>query len=162
MNEFKAELARYLEGVSELSSVESVLARTLQANPAAGPEILQLLDQLFRASRLPARTYIELKQRIPETPPPQSPQSTTQPPQSTTQPPQSTTQPPQSTTQPPQSTTQPPQSTTQPPQSTAAVNDPAAAVNDPAAAVNDPAAASARCRRRGQFRYPRYSPGTLV
>jgi serine/threonine protein kinase len=64
--EFKHALAQYLQGQLSLRSLEAALLASLQEDPESGQQSLQMLDQLFRSSRLPAQVYISLKKHIPD------------------------------------------------------------------------------------------------
>ena len=79
MKEFQAQLARLLRKEIDIETVEASLRQTLQQDPASAAPISELLNQLFRSSRLPAKVYITLKQHLPEEgAPPASPPPPTQ------------------------------------------------------------------------------------
>ena len=64
LTEFQNALARFLQGQLDLPGLEAALRGCLQKDPGSAQQILQTLDQLFRSSRLPAKVYITLKQRL--------------------------------------------------------------------------------------------------
>ena len=80
LTEFQNALARFLQGQLDLSGLEAALQICVQKDPGSAEQILQTLDQLFRSSRLPAQTYITLKQHLsaPQSPAP-APQQPTPP-----------------------------------------------------------------------------------
>jgi len=64
LTEFQNALARFLEGQLDLPGLEAALQSCVQKDPGSAQQILETLDQLFRSSRLPAQTYIALKQNL--------------------------------------------------------------------------------------------------
>ena len=78
LTEFQAAISRFLSGQLDFPGLETILVRTLQSDPGSAGTSLQALDELFRASRLPAQIYIALKQHIPaeQIQPPAPPQQT--------------------------------------------------------------------------------------
>ncbi|MDH3435347.1 MAG: hypothetical protein OEM60_15895, partial [Gammaproteobacteria bacterium] len=74
MSGFKQPLGKFLTGEIEFSQLQAELDIELASNPGAGPELLQLLRNLYGAGRLPQQLYDMLAQRILQT------QGTTQPP----------------------------------------------------------------------------------
>jgi serine/threonine protein kinase len=64
LTEFQNALAQFLQGQLDLPGLEAVLRSCVQKDPGSAQQILQTLDQLFRSSRLPAQTYITLKQHL--------------------------------------------------------------------------------------------------
>ena len=69
MTEFNNALAQFLQGQLDDAGLKKALESALQQDPGNAQAILQTLDQLFRASRLPAKVYISLKQKVSERPP---------------------------------------------------------------------------------------------
>ena len=101
LTEFQAALARFLQGQLDYPGLEEALDKALGQDPGSADAIAQMLDQLFRSSRLPAREYISLKQRLSEMPsgasmpdqpeppaPPPAPPTPAEPPTPTEPPPQ--------------------------------------------------------------------------
>ncbi len=68
MTDFQNALARFLQRELDLPGLESELLEALQADHGDASKILQILDDLFRSSRLRAQDYIALKKIIAEAP----------------------------------------------------------------------------------------------
>jgi hypothetical protein len=64
VSDFKSALGNFLVGKLEFAGLEAALHAALQADPAAAPEILQLIESTYRAGRLPPQLYAMMKARV--------------------------------------------------------------------------------------------------
>jgi len=64
VNDFKSALGNFLVGQLDFAGLDAALIAALQADPAAAPEILQLIENIYRAGRLPPQLHGMLKARV--------------------------------------------------------------------------------------------------
>ena len=70
MDQFRAALGQFMTGEIDFSGLENALVDSVAADDAAGPQILALIEELYRSGRLPHQLYASLKRRLIETAPP--------------------------------------------------------------------------------------------
>ena len=64
MSDFKSALGNFLVGQLDFAGLDAALVAALQADPAAAPEISALIENTYRAGRLPPQLHNMLKARI--------------------------------------------------------------------------------------------------
>ena len=64
MDEFRSALGQYLVGSSDIADLEAAIDEALSSQSDAAPQLIEMLDELYKGGRLPHQILAVLKRRI--------------------------------------------------------------------------------------------------